>query len=182
MAHSDTNSRFLGSLNEEQQREIIHSSIAKIEESCGQKPKGWRSSDLNTSFGTPDILSEEGIRYISDWLNDDQPYLVNVRNGRLISLPLDGMTDLAFQDETPSQYIEIATAHFDTLHREGNKQARTIALNLHTFEIGKPSKIAVLDKLLQYIKKHEDVWFTTGWELSVWYYENYLGIKRSQIG
>ncbi len=182
MAHSDTNSRFLGSLKEEQQREIIRSSIAIVEKSSGQKPKGWRSSGMNTSFGTPDILSEEGIRYISDWGNDDQPYAVNVKTGRLISLPSDNVPDLRFRENTPSQYYETAKEHFDTLYREGAQQARTFAFCLHTFEIGQPSKIVVLDKLLQYMKKHKEVWFTTGWELATWYYENYLGVEKAQIG
>ena len=179
MAHSDTNSRFLGGLNDEQQREIIRSSIAEVEKYSGTKPRGWRSSGMNTSFSTPDILAEEGIRYISDWGNDDQPFPVNVRAGRLISLPSDSVPDLRFQGNTPSEYVETVTAHFDTLYREGAQQARTFAFCLHTFEIGQPSRIAILDKLLRYMKERKDVWFTTGSELANWYYTNYLGIENA---
>ena len=179
MAHSHTNSRFLGNLKVEEQKEIIHSSLATLEKIAGYRPKGWRSSGMNTSFETPDLLAEAGIKYISDWANDDQPYLVNVKSGKMISLPSDNVPDLRFADKSPSHYVEEVKAHFDTLYREGAGQARTFPFCLHTFEIGKPSKIVVLEQLLDYMMRHKQVWFTTGGELAKWYFEEYLGDKEA---
>jgi len=33
---------------------------------------------LAETFDTPDILAEEGIEYVCDWVNADQPYPMNV--------------------------------------------------------------------------------------------------------
>ena len=182
MAHSDTNTRFLGGLSEAEERKVISSSIATVAQAAGERPKGWRSSGMTTNFITPSILAEEGIRYISDWGNDDQPHLVNVKAGRMISLPSDNVPDLRFREQTSSDYYDTIKEHFDTLFREGVTQARTFAMCLHAFEIGQPSKIGVLDKMLKHMKESKEVWFCTGWELARWYYENYLRIDNNQIG
>lgn len=181
MAHGDTNTRFLGELSEDEEREVIFSSIDVVTKTAGVRPKGWKSSGVVTNFITPSILAEAGIRYISDWSNDDQPYPVNVKTGRMISLPADNVPDLRFQERTPADYYDTVKEHFDTLYREGVNQARTFAFCIHAFEIGQPSKIGVLDRMLNHMKAHDGVWFCTGWDLASWYYEKYLGVGRSQI-
>jgi hypothetical protein len=40
-----------------------------------------------------------------------------------------------------------------------------------------PYRIGWLDKALEYIKAHKDVWLTTSGEIASWYYEEYLGMK-----
>jgi allantoinase len=42
---------------------------------------------LGETFNTPDVLAEEGIEYVADWVNDDLPYAMKVKNGSLISIP-----------------------------------------------------------------------------------------------
>src|SRR5438093_9306177 len=54
---------------------------------------GWKGSRrmlgpaLAETFITPDLLAEEGIRYLCDWCNDDQPYPMKIKKGKLISVP-----------------------------------------------------------------------------------------------
>jgi len=179
MCHGITNSRLLSGLSEAEEREVIAQSMDTITRAVGKRPKGWRSPGMTTTFHTPDILAAEGIRYMSDWSNDDQPYPLKVKKGSLISLPADDVPDLRFTTFSPSQYYEFIKEHFDTLYREGADQARTYAFCLHTFEMGRPSRISSMDRVLQYMKDHQDVWFATGWEIASWYYENYLGVKES---
>ena len=38
-------------------------------------------------MNTNDLLAEMGFTYVLDWANDDQPYPMNVRSNRLISVP-----------------------------------------------------------------------------------------------
>jgi peptidoglycan/xylan/chitin deacetylase (PgdA/CDA1 family) len=64
--------------------------------------------------------------------------------------------------------------HFDVLYEEGASSGKVMAIALHPMIMGAPSRIKYLDKALQYIKKHTDVWFTTGSEIADWYYEHYL--------
>ena len=175
MCHANTNSQFLGGLDEADERQIIRESIDCVTRASGQIPKGWRSPGFSSTFRTTGILAEEGIRYISDWSNDDQPYPLNVKNGSLVCLPTDSVDDITCRDLTSSQYYETLKDHFNTLYAEGANQARVFGLNLHTFDMGRPHRIGVLDKILQYIKGHEKVWFATGWEIVSHYCKNYLG-------
>jgi len=177
MCHANTNSQFLGALGEAEQRKIVGESLAKITRATGQKPKGWRSPGFSSNFYTPDILAEAGIRYMSDWSNDDQPYPINVRNGNLICLPTDVVDDLSFRTMYSTHYFEILKDHFNTLYHDSAVQARTFGFGFHTFDLGRPHRIGVLDKILHYMKSKKDVWFASGWEIASWYFENYLGIK-----
>ena len=72
---------------EEDERDVIRRSIQLIKETTGKAPRGWMGPGLAETFDTPDILAEEGIEYVCDWVNDDQPYPMKVRSGSLISIP-----------------------------------------------------------------------------------------------
>lgn len=148
------------------------------------RPRGWLSPELMETFNTPDILAEEGIKYLCDWCNDDQPFPMKVKRGSLISIPysLDINDIPVFIDQhlTPRQFYEIIKDQFDTLYQEGINQARIMGIGLHPFLIGAPFRIGWLDKALQHIKSHKDVWFATGWEIANWYYENYMDIEMRQ--
>ena len=51
-----------------------------------------------------------------------------------------------------------------------------MCIALHPFLIGQPFRIGWLDKALQYIRGHEDVWFVRGRDIAAWYYDKYLGL------
>ena len=69
------------------QRQAIRESIAIIREFTGKKPKGWLGPGLTETWETLDVLAEEGIEYVSDWVNDDQPYAIKTTAGPLVSVP-----------------------------------------------------------------------------------------------
>ena len=63
--------------DEKAEREVIRRTLEAYEKACGSKAKGWLSSSLRSTLNTADILAEEGLIFITDLLNDDQPYLVD---------------------------------------------------------------------------------------------------------
>ena len=81
------------------------------------------------------------------------------------------------QHVTPRQFCEMIKDQFDILYREGAEQARVMCIALHPFLTGQPYRIGWLDRALEYIKGHRDVWFATAGEIAGWYYKNYLGIE-----
>ena len=87
MGHGITNSRLLNGLSEEEERKVIRETIQTITKAVGKAPEGWLGPALAETFITPDLLAEEGIRYLCDWCNDDQPYPMKVKKGKLISVP-----------------------------------------------------------------------------------------------
>jgi hypothetical protein len=51
-------------------------------------PVGWLGPESGESIRTPQVLAEFGIRYVCDWVNDEQPYRLKVPQGELYALPI----------------------------------------------------------------------------------------------
>lgn len=73
MGHGITNSVRLAGLSEAEERQVIINCLDAITQAVGQRPKGWLSPGLIETLNTPDILAEEGVKYLCDWCNDDPP-------------------------------------------------------------------------------------------------------------
>ena len=69
------------------QRGAIRDTIEAIRSFTGTAPRGWESPGLTETYETPDLLREEGIEYVADWVLDDQPVLIETRAGPLVSIP-----------------------------------------------------------------------------------------------
>ena len=169
MGHNKTNSERLTGMGLEQERALIKSSLAKLEQATGRKPTGWLGSALAETWNTLDILAEEGCSYVSDWVNDDQPYLMNTKPRQLVYLPysyeLNDSPQVYYRDHTAEQFESMIKRQFDVLYEEGAQSGRVMAICLHPFLIGVPHRIRALDSALQYIGSHAGVWKATGQEI-----------------
>lgn len=179
MGHGITNSRPLAGLSEVEERRVVHECLATIEQATGERPRGWLGPGLIETYNTLDLLAEEGIRYVCDWVNDDQPYPMKVRQGSIVSLPysieLNDMPLFNVPNFMPRDFLEMIRDQFDVLYREGAENGRVMGIALHPFLIGAPFRIKYLDEALAYIAGHDGVWFATGSEIEDWYCERYLG-------
>jgi allantoinase len=177
MGHGLTNSQMLAGLPEDEERKIIQATVATISRAVGEPPRGWLGPALAETPVTPDLLAENGITYLCDWCNDDQPYPFRVRSGRLISIPYaNEINDIPFyvgKGATPDQFRQAIQDCFDVLYEEGKTSGKVMAIALHPFLSGVPHRHKYLDMALAYIKKHDRVWFATGGEIANWYYTNY---------
>lgn len=61
-------------LREDDERNVIRKTIDVIQKKTGQDPRGWMGPGLGETVDSADILAEEGIEYVADWVNDDLPY------------------------------------------------------------------------------------------------------------
>lgn len=158
---------------EKDEREIIRRSIQLIQEKTGQAPRGWLGPGLAETFDTPDILAEEGIEYVCDWVNDDQPYPMKVKTGTLISIPytleLNDLPIYLVQHHRSPELFERAKDHFNTLYQEGARSARIMAIATHPFVTGAAHRIGYFEKIIEYIQAHNGALFMTGSEILDWY-------------
>ncbi|MFQ5873556.1 MAG: polysaccharide deacetylase family protein [Dehalococcoidia bacterium] len=158
---------------EDDEHHVIRKTIATIREATGTAPRGWMGPGLAETMNTPDILAEEGIEYVCDWVNDDQPYLLKVKSGRLVSIPytveLNDIPIYIVQHHRSPEMFERGKDHFDTLYREGLESARIMAIATHPYITGVPHRIGYFDRLLEYLGSHEGVLFMTGGEILDWY-------------
>ncbi len=71
----------------EDQRAMIHQSLDVLERFAGRRPVGWLGPGLTETYETPDLLAEAGVRYIGDWVHDDEPTEIRTAHGPLVTLP-----------------------------------------------------------------------------------------------
>jgi allantoinase len=169
MGHGITNSENLAGLDMEKERQLIQTVLKTIEQATGQKPRGWLGSGLAETYNTLDILAEEGVIYCGDWNNDDQPYPMKVKQGKMFSIPycmeINDIPLFLRKGYTGEQYFRSVVDQFDTLYADSAKQPRVMGIPLHPMIVGQPLRIKYLQRALAHIKKHERVWFATGSEI-----------------
>ena len=155
------------------QRAVIRDSIQILQKFTGKKPKGWLGPGLTETFDTLDLLKEEGIEYVSDWVNDEQPYEIRTAHGPLVSVPysieLNDIPMMVIQHHTSDEWQRRCIDHFDRLYAEGGKQPRVMALAVHPYNSGVPHRIKYFEAVYDYIAKKKGVWMTTGEEIYEWY-------------
>ena len=158
---------------EKDERATIKRTIQKIKEKTGKTPRGWLGPGLAETFDTPDILAEEGIEYLCDWANDDQPYPMKVKKGSLTSIPysmeINDVPIYLVQNHRSPELFERARDQFDTLYQESATHTRIMAISVHPYITGVPHRIRYFDRIFQYIKSYNDVLFMTGSEILDWY-------------
>jgi allantoinase len=171
MGHNMTNTRRLIDYPEAEEAGVIKTALEVITKSSGKRPKGWLGSGLQETWNTLDHLVAEGVEYVCDWTNDDQPYVMTLENGKQItSIPYShDINDIpAFErhNRMADEFREMICRQFDTLYREGAQSGRVMAICLHPYLTGKPYRIGALDAALDYICRHDGVWLATGSEIA----------------
>jgi allantoinase len=169
VGHNKKNNERLNAVPIEEERALIKNALAVLERASGKRPVGWLGSALAETWNTLDHLIDEGCLYVADWVNDDQPYLMNVGGRRIVSIPysyeLNDSPHIYYRFGTPDEFERMIRSQFDVLYHEGAQSGRVMAICLHPFMIGVPHRIGALDRALKYIRSHDRVWFATGEEI-----------------
>jgi allantoinase len=178
MGHGSNNSTLINRQSEEEEKQLIKNVVDTIKTSTGQQPRGWLSPALSESHRTLDILAENGIQYVGNWVNDEQPYPMRVKSGSIISMPysieLNDIPVFLDQGQAPETFGKMISDQFDVLYEDGAKTGRVMSICLHPFLIGHPHRSKYFDQALAHIRARQEVWMTTGGEINDWYRKNYL--------
>jgi allantoinase len=177
LAHGKNNSIFEAGMSAEEERGYLTEVVDAVRRGTGRAPKGWLGPALTETFNTPDILADLGLSYVLDWCNDDQPYPVNVSQGRMIMMPysieVNDVTLFVSKSLTGPDFYQMLVDQFDVLYEEGAEQGRVMTLALHPFIVGQPFRHKYLAMALDYIAGHDKVWLTTTDDIADWYFENH---------
>src|SRR5262249_53470199 len=122
--HGQTVNRMITSkMTEAQEREYVRTSLDQVERGTGSRPTGWLGPEYGESDRTPAILAEEGITYVMDWPNDEQPYRMHVPKGDLVSVPILLELDDVFvhwqRRVAIWRWSRMVREAFDTLYADG---------------------------------------------------------------
>jgi peptidoglycan/xylan/chitin deacetylase (PgdA/CDA1 family) len=150
-------------LDEDEERRHIHLAVASLTKTIGERPLGWYCRSA-PSVNTRRLLVEEGgFLYDSDAYNDELPYWVRVHERPHLVVPYSLTTnDSKFGRGglfTADDYFTFVKDGFDLLYREGRTRPKMMSLGLHLRLSGHPSRAAGLERMLDYMAGHPDVWF-----------------------
>jgi allantoinase len=171
MGHNESNTRRLNEAPPGEEPRIIHDALATIAKATGKRPLGWLGSGLQETWDTLDLLAAEGCRYVCDWTNDDQPYIMTLDGGRsLVSVPysheINDKPVFERAHRTAAEFQDMICRQFDVLYREGAESGRVMAIAIHPYLTGVPHRIDAFDQALAYICRHDRVWKATGTEIA----------------
>jgi peptidoglycan/xylan/chitin deacetylase (PgdA/CDA1 family) len=155
------------------QREVIKKSVETLRRFTGRPPRGWLGPGLTETWETLDVLAEEGIEYVSDWVNDDQPYEIKTTGRPLVMVPytleINDIPMMLIQHHESHVLFDRARDQFDRLYAEGGRTARVMAIAVHPYISGVPHRIKYFEQIYAYMKKRRGVWFCRGEEILDWY-------------
>ena len=148
----------------EEERASIIRAVETIESVCGQRPVGWHTRCPHTENTRKLLIEEGGFLYDSDAYDDDLPYLVNSNDSQFVVLPYSLDTnDMRFQRPEAGfvraqDFADYIIDAFDWLWEEGNTSPKMMTIGLHPRIIGRPGRIAGLDRVLNYMSQKGSTW------------------------
>jgi peptidoglycan/xylan/chitin deacetylase (PgdA/CDA1 family) len=166
------------------ERELTLRAAETLEKVSGQRPVGMRTASWDFSVDTLSIIREMGLLYDSSLMADDDAYelLDNGEPTGIVELPPEWIRDdavyfnmvrfSALRPYTPPSAVEeIFRAEFDGAYEEGG----IFLLTMHPHVTGHRSRVALLDRLVEYMKAKPGVWFGTHAEVAQWCKDNAAG-------
>ncbi|MGH6760487.1 MAG: allantoinase PuuE [Phyllobacterium sp.] len=149
----------------EVEREHIREAVRLHTEVTGSRPLGIYQG--KPSVNTLKLVMEEGgFVYSADSYADELPYWVKGPNSPHLIVPytLDA-NDMRFATpqgfNSGDQFFSYLKDSFDVLYREGEEGApKMLSVGLHCRLVGRPGRIAALERFLDYIGTKDRVWVT----------------------
>ncbi|WP_089936881.1 allantoinase PuuE [Candidatus Entotheonella palauensis] len=150
-------------VDEATEREHLQEAIAIHTRVTGSRPTGWYLGRCS-SHTRKLVVQEGGFRYDSDSYADDLPYW-NHDYGRphlIIPYTLDA-NDMRFATaqgfNSGEQFFTYLRDTFDILYAEGETLPKMMSIGLHCRLVGRPGRAAGLERFLDYVQRHVNVWF-----------------------
>ena len=151
-----------GELSVDVEREHLRRSIDAIRAICGVRPVGWYTG-RGTEATRRLVVEEGGFLYDSDSYADELPYWLEVagRDHLVVPYTLDA-NDFKFLlvngFVTADDFATYLIDSFDRLYSEGG---RMLSVGLHCRIVGRPGRAPALERFLEHVRAHEDVWVAT---------------------
>jgi peptidoglycan-N-acetylglucosamine deacetylase len=166
VAHHSYSHRSATDLDPGEQRDDFERGL-RVFADQGIEISGHRAALWQTTMTTMELLAEHGLAYDSSMMGDDRPYLLRHRDASVVELPvhwsLDDWEQYAFLPEphvgavieAPSKVLDLWGSELDAMRDHGC----LFNLCLHPFLTGRPSRLAVVRRLVERAREHGDVSF-----------------------
>lgn len=163
----------LADLSPGEEEAILLKSLGILESVTGQRPVGYRAPWFEINPGTADLLKREGFLYNASMMADDVPFLHD--NG-LVEIPghwmLEDWEQFAFNADPAWGFIPEDCEKVYRLWWDEFVAMRDygccFVLTLHPWLSGRPSRVKLLERLLNDIIDTGDAWVATGSQIAEW--------------
>ncbi|MEI8648494.1 allantoinase PuuE [Paraglaciecola sp. Hal342] len=162
---------------EAQERKMIDASMQLHQAITGSKPVGWYTG--RTSPNTLKLISErDDLLYCADSYADDLPYYDTNYPKPLLIVPYTLDTnDMRFAGaqgfNSGEQFYQYLKDAFDVLYEEGNYAPKMLSIGLHCRIVGRPARMAALQRFIEYVQSHDCVWLSTRQEIAQHWKDNF---------
>ena len=175
-------------LSLEEEVDEVRKTVASIQRITGARIVGWRCPVVQPSKHTLKILCDEGFLWDGDFLNYDLPYMLDIGDKSLVEIPYTFSTDdfpfiygavkqevggFPGPRQTPSALYQLWKDEFDVLYAESAAKPKMFAFQQHPLIAGRAHRSLYYDRILEYIKRHEGVWFARCTDVARWWLEHY---------
>ena len=128
----------------------------------GERPLGWYVG--RTSPNTRRLVADDGgFLYDADDYSDDLPFWTMLARRPHLVVPYTlEANDMRFAGaglNTGEQFFSYLKDAFDVLYAEGAERPKMLSVGLHGRIVGRPGRMAGLERFIRYALEHEDVWF-----------------------
>jgi peptidoglycan-N-acetylglucosamine deacetylase len=158
----------LPALNDErEEKRLLDQSIETLTKLMGKRPVGYRAPSWKFSAWTPGQVRAAGFLYDSSLMASDDAYelLIDSKPSGVVELPIERILDDfpyfggGADGSVPSlaAVYEVFQSEFDVAYDERG----LYLLTMHPHVTGHRSRVAMLDRLIAYIKTKPGVWFAT---------------------
>jgi peptidoglycan/xylan/chitin deacetylase (PgdA/CDA1 family) len=158
---------------EEDQAAMIARALETIEKFTGKRPSGWLGPGLTQTLDTPEHLAAAGVRYIGDWVYDDEPTQIATAHGPLVTLPYSVETNdipmMLVQHHEAAYWTRKCLDAFERYYAEGAERAKIMAIAIHPYISGQPFRIRYLEQVYAALGRKRGVLFWNGEQILDWY-------------
>jgi peptidoglycan-N-acetylglucosamine deacetylase len=153
--------------NEKEEQRLLNQSIETLTRMAGKRPIGYRAPSWKHSGWTMGQVKAAGFLYDSSLMASDDAYeiLLDGKPTGVVELPIERILDDSpyfgsnadGSNPTIDDVFTVFQAEFDVAYEEGG----LYLLTMHPHMTGHRSRVVLLERLIQYMKKKPGVWFAT---------------------
>ena len=153
--------------DEKEEQRLLTQSIDTLTKMAGKRPVGYRAPSWKFSQWTPGQVKAAGFLYDSSLMSSDDAYevLLDGQPTGVVELPIERILDdfpyfggnADGSNPSIGDVFEVFQSEFDVAHEE----AGLYLLTMHPHLTGHRSRLAMLERLIVYMKRKGGVWFAT---------------------
>jgi peptidoglycan/xylan/chitin deacetylase (PgdA/CDA1 family) len=153
-------------MNRDQEREEIRKAVSSLEQTTGQRTRGWMVRSFPTVHTRELLVENGGFWYDSDANNDELPYYVDTLGAPFLVVPYSKVNNdtrylIAPTYASPRHFFENLKLSLDYLLEEAENGcgARLMSVGVHSRWSGQPGRASAVRDFIDYALGREGVCF-----------------------